>query len=73
MAKNRGGNIRRVTYREQILALLANGEKKASEVTAAIEGNSKAVHHEFVRLVKMGGIVKVRWGVYALPDASPSK
>ena len=66
LQKLRGGNIRRVTFREQILALLAGGEKKAAEIIAAIDGNPKAIHHELVRLTKMGEIVKVRWGVYAL-------
>ena len=71
--KLRGGNIPHVTFREQILSLLAEGEKKAAEVIAAIEGNPKAIHHELVRLVKIGEIVKVRWGVYALPEASSSE
>ena len=63
----RGGNLRRATFREQILSLLADGEKKSAEVAAAIEGNPKAIHHELVRLTNTGEIVKVRWGVYALP------
>ena len=67
--KLRGGT--RVTFREQILSLLADGEKKAAEMIAAIEGNPKAIHHELVRLVKLGEIVKVRWGVYALPETPP--
>lgn len=63
----RGGPIPRVTFREQILTLLADGEKRSAEVVAAIEGNPKAVNHELARLAKVGEIVKVRWGVYALP------
>ena len=63
----RGGKLRPATFREQILSLLADGEKKAAEVAAAIEGNPKAIHHELVRLTNIGEIVKVRWGVYALP------
>ena len=63
----RGGNLRSATFREQILSLLADGEKKSSEVVAAIDGNPKAINHELVRLNKIGEIVKVRWGVYALP------
>ena len=66
--KLRGGNIPRVSFREQILSLLANGEKKASELTAAIDGNPKSIDNELRRLVDTGEIVKVRWGVYALPD-----
>jgi hypothetical protein len=68
--KLRGGNIQRVTFREQILSLLADGEKKAADVIATIDGNPKAIHHELVRLTKMGEIVKVRWGVYTLPETS---
>ena len=72
LQKLRGG-MPRVTFREQILSLLADGEKKAAEVIAAIDGNHAAIHHELTRLAKIGEIVKVRWGVYALPKASPSK
>ena len=64
--KLRGGNIPRVTFREQILSLLANGEKKRAEITAAIDGHPQAVHKELMRLTKNGEIQKVRWGVYAL-------
>ena len=66
--KLRGGN--RPTFREQILSLLAGGEKRAADVIAAIDGNPTAIHHELVRLAKIGEIVKVRWGVYALPKKS---
>ncbi len=62
----RGGSIQRVTFREQIHSILADGEKKAAEVVAAIDGNPKAVRHELVRLANIGEIEKVRWGVYAL-------
>ena len=65
--KLRGGNLRPLTFREQILSLLVDGEKKSAEVVAAIEGNPKAINHELVRLANTGEIVKVRWGVYALP------
>ena len=65
--KLRGGNIPRVTFREQILTLLADGEKKRAEITAAIDGHPQAVHKELMRLTKIGEIEKVRWGVYALP------
>ena len=66
--KLRGGNIPRVTFREQILALLADGEKKAADIVVAIDGNAAAIYHELRRLAEMGQIKKVRWGVYALPD-----
>ena len=71
LKKLRGGKPLRVPFREQILALLADGEKKAADVIAAIDGNPVAIHHELVRLTKLGEIVKVRWGVYALPETSP--
>ena len=67
--KLRGGYLREATFREQILALLADGEKKASEMIAVIEGNPAAVYHELTRLVKREEIVKVRRGVYSLPEA----
>ena len=64
--KLRGGNIPRVPFREQILSLLANGEKKRSEIIAAIDGHPEAIHKELMRLTKNGEIQKVRWGVYTL-------
>ena len=73
LKKLRGGKPLRVPFREQILALLADGEKKAADVIAAIDGNPVAIHHELVRLTKLGEIVKVRWGVYALPETSSPK
>ena len=57
----RGGKVR-VTFREQILALLADGEKRTPELTDAIEGHPKAVNTELTRLVERGEIVKVRRG-----------
>ena len=66
--KFRGGNIPRVTFREQILALLADGEKKAADIVAAIDGNKVAIYYELTRLTEIGVIKKIRWGVYALPD-----
>ena len=64
----RGGKSARVTFREQILALLADGEKKNPELVAAIQGHPKAINTELTRLVKIGEIVKVRRGVYRLPN-----
>ena len=57
----------RITFREQILALLADGEKKTPEFAAAIRGHPKAINTELTRLVGLGEIVKVRRGVYRLP------
>ena len=65
--KLRGGRSLRVPFREQILSLLADGEKRTSEFVAAIEGHPKAVKNELKRLVDAGEIAKVRWGVYTLP------
>ena len=64
----RGGKTR-ITFREQILTLLADGEKRTSEFMAAIQGHPKAINTELTRLVGMGEIVKVRMGVYRLPEA----
>ena len=63
----RGGKTR-VPFREQILALLADGEKTTPEFAAAIQGHPKAINTELTRLVGMGEIVKVKRGVYTLPD-----
>ncbi len=63
----RGGKTR-VPFRVQILALLADGEKTTPEFTAAIQGHPKAINTELTRLVDMGEIVKVRRGVYRLPE-----
>ena len=71
--KLRGGNIPRVLFREQIFSLLANGERKASELIEAIEGHPTSVRNELTRLVEAGEIVKVGWGMYALPPSTDSK
>ena len=68
LKKLRGGNIERVTFRGQILKLLADGEKKTPELAAAIQGHPKAINTELTRLVDIGEIVKVKRGVYKLPD-----
>ncbi len=67
LQKMRGGKPR-VTFREQILALLADGEKTTQEFAEAIRGHPKAINTELTRLVGMGVIVKVRRGVYKLPE-----
>ena len=68
LQKMRGGSVR-VTFREQILVLLADGDKKTPELTAAIQGHPKAINTELTRLVDRGEIVKVRRGVYRLPES----
>ena len=65
----RGGEKLRVPFREQILSLLSDGEKKTAELAAAIQGHPKAINNELTRLVEMGEIVKVQRGLYALPKA----
>ena len=67
--KLRGGKIIRIPFREQILSLLADGEKKTAELIAAIEGHPTSVRNELKRLIELGDIVKVRRGVYTLPNA----
>ncbi|MDE0684186.1 MAG: type IV toxin-antitoxin system AbiEi family antitoxin domain-containing protein, partial [Candidatus Poribacteria bacterium] len=67
LQKMRGGSVR-VTFREQILVLLADGEKKTPELAAAIQGHPRAINTELTRLVERGEIVKVRRGVYRLPE-----
>ena len=69
LRKLRGGRPLRVPFREQILSILASdGQKKTAELVAAIDGHPKAIKNELSRLVEMGEIVRVRWGVYALPS-----
>ena len=66
LRKLRGGNIPRVPFRQQILSLLTDGEKKTAELTASIDGHPEAIQHELARLVNTGEIVRIRRGVYAL-------
>ena len=73
LQKLRGVKNLRVPYREQILSLLSDGEKKTAELTSLIEGHPKAINNELTRLVKIGEIVKVRRGVYAIKTASLTK
>ena len=69
LQKLRGGKPLRVPFREQILSTLASGgEKRTAELVATIEGHPKAIKNELSRLVEIGEIVRVRWGVYALPS-----
>ncbi len=70
LKKLRGGNIPRVLFREQIFSLLANSEKRTSEIVDAIDGHPTSIRNELKRLVDTGEIVKVRWGVYTLPSTS---
>ena len=60
------------TFRNQILELLASGEKTTKELTQAIEGKRTAIMDELKRLVDAGEIEKPRRGVYCLPEHSTS-
>ncbi len=67
--KLRGGNIPRVSYREQILFLLSSGpEKTTASLVAAIDSSPQAIGNELKRLLDEGKIVRVRRGVYSLPQ-----
>lgn len=65
--KLRGGNIPRVSYREQILFLLSSTrERTTASLVAAIDSSPQAIGNELKRLLDEGKIVRVRRGVYAL-------
>ena len=68
LMKLRGGKRLRVPLRDQILAMLANGEKKTAEFIDTIEGHPGSIRNELKRLIDAGEIVKVRRSVYALPS-----
>ena len=63
----RGGKIERVSFQEQICALLEGGEKRTAELIAAIDGHPGAIKNELKRLVDIGEIIKVQRGMYTLP------
>ncbi|MDE0481721.1 MAG: helix-turn-helix transcriptional regulator [Candidatus Poribacteria bacterium] len=68
LQKLRGGNIPRVTLREQILFLLSSSrEKTTSSFVSAIDASPQAIGNELKRLLDEGKIIRVRRGVYALP------
>ena len=67
LQKIRGGNIQRISFRDQILFLLTTGEKKVSSLIAAIDSSPQSIGNELTKLVEAGEIVRVRRGVYALP------
>ncbi len=69
LQKIRGGNIPRVSYREQILFLLSSGrEKTTASLIAAIDSSPQAIGNELNRLLNEGKIIRVRRGVYTLPE-----
>ena len=67
--KMRGGNIPRVSLRDQILFLLSTGEKKTAALVAAIDSSAQTIGNELKRLLDAGEIVRVQRGVYALPES----
>lgn len=72
--KLRGGTIPRISFREQILFLLSSGrEKTTASLISAIDSSPQAIGNELRRLLDAGEIVRVRRGVYALPEDSPNK
>ena len=70
LQKLRGGNIQRISIREQILFLLATGEKKTSLLVEAIDSSAQGIGNELKKLLDEGEIVRVRRGVYKLPETS---
>jgi len=67
LQKLRGGNIPRVTLREQILFLLStNREKTTSSLVAAIDTSPHAIGNELKQLLDTGEIIRLRRGVYTL-------
>ena len=69
LRRMRGGKLIRIPFRVQILEILADGEKTTPEIVAEIKGHPKAINTELTRLVNKGDIVKVKRGLYKLPDA----
>ena len=68
LMKLRGGKLRPVPFREQILSYLSDGEKKSMELIEAIEGHPGSIRNTLKRLIDTGEIVKVRRSIYALPS-----
>ena len=66
--KLRGGNIPRVSFREQILFLLSSArERTTASLVVALDSSPQAIGNELKRLLNSGEIVRVRRGVYSLP------
>ena len=65
----RGRNILRAPYRDEILSLLAEGEKKTAELVAALDGTPQAINYALSRLIDKGEIIRVQRGVYVLPKS----
>ncbi|RKU25370.1 hypothetical protein C6497_16040 [Candidatus Poribacteria bacterium] len=70
LQKFRGGAPLRIPFRDQILDMLTEGDKKTAEFVKAIEGNPEAVKNELKRLVDRGEIVRIRRGIYSTPNTA---
>ena len=68
LTKLRGGNIPRISLREQILFLLSTGEKSTAAFVAAMDSSSQSIANELKRLIDIGEIIRVRRGIYSLTD-----
>lgn len=73
LQKFRGGAPLRIPFREQILEMLNDGDKKTAELVQAIEGNPEAVKNELKRLVDKGEIIRVQRGLYSTSTDSNTK
>lgn len=69
LQKIRGRTLLRSPYRDEILSLLADGEKKTAELVDALDGMPQAINYALSRLVDKGEIVRVKRGVYTLPKS----
>ena len=54
---------------DSILACLAAGEKRSSEIKKAVSGKPSTIDGTLSRLAESGEIIRVRRGIYRLPDA----
>ena len=69
LLKLRDGIPLRMPLSHQILSALADGEKKTAELITAVNGTPTSIKNGLKRLVDAGEIVKIKRGVYALPEA----
>ena len=61
-----------MTFRSQILEMLSDGERRTKEIVECIDGKRVAIMNELKRLCDAGEIIKVKWGVYDLPNRAHS-
>ena len=65
-----GGSCNDVTLQNQILKALSDGEKRTGDIIESVVGQYTAIKNELKRLVDSRQIVKVKHGVYSLPQVS---